>query len=615
MLPPFRRSKVQNPKFLGPIIAYDFETTRILSRRGGSAKPKPLYITAHGTNYRLSQRVRSREALGAIIESEFLTQPSGTRFVGWNANRFDVRFVFEAIALYCPNWIVRPYATRSGTLRGASVYHRTNFKRRYEFLDGMAMTGLQTTLAKFVATFAPHVPKLEGTIDFEGGEDFKASSLAHVAYAERDSEALFEAISTVRTVVRDLTRLDVRSTIGNLGIRYFERNLPEGVKIWPVRGYWERIMREAVMRGGYVHTERQFDGPIFSYDLNQAYAAAMRETALPCGNHFQAIRYQKGYPGIYTVTISRDPAAGLAAIPFYCVTDDGDRIYTRGDAPVATAITSIEIETLRSFGWTVAIKLGLFWKTNFSMTEMVDRLEVLRTTCRTPELCDRNGACKCPTDPIGTLCKSLGNNAYGKTTEQFGNLDIVIAHDAPDDSWKPFAPENPDLDLYWCRQSPEERRPRAYHVLQLGVFITASVRMKLYAAAMQSPENFLKADTDSVTFSAPVALDIDPKRYGAWKVEAAGTRAIIIGKKTYATFDSDGTFHAVCKGISPKLLTVADYEKWIVTGEPPEQEMIQLISWRTAGLLGPMYRFQKRRGTDFHTTQDPPKFLGEPAPL
>ena len=614
MTRPFVRSTVKTPKLLGSIIAYDFETTPILTRKGGSAKPKPLYLTAHGANYRFSRAIRSREALAAILESEFLSQPSGTRFVGWNANRFDVRFIFEAIALYCPAWIVRPYATRSGTLRGASVYHRDDSKRRYEFLDGMAMTGLQTTLAKFVATFAPHVPKLEGTIDFAGGETFDRSNPAHVAYAERDSEALYEAITRVRTVVRDLTRLDVRSTIGNLGIRYFERNLPEGVKIWPVRGRWAAILRDQIMRGGYVHTERQFDGPIYAYDLNQAYAAAMRETALPCGNTLHTSTYHPGRPGIYSVTISRDPKVGLAPIPFYCVTDDESRIYARGDRPVKTAITSIEIETLRSFGWTVTIADGLMWDASFSMSEMVDGLEALRTSCRTPDACILG--CTCPSDPIGTLCKSLGCNAYGKTTEQFGNLDIVIAHDAPDGSWMPFAPENPDLDLYWSRRSGDEPRERPYHVVQLGAFITASVRMKLYAAAMKAPEAFIKADTDSVTFTVPVpSLDIDPKRYGAWKVEASGTRAIVIGKKTYATFDRDGGFHAVCKGISPKLLTVADYERWIVTGEPPEQEMVQLISWRTAGLLGPMYRFQKRRGTDFHSTQDPPKFFGEPAPL
>jgi hypothetical protein len=94
--------------------------------------------------------------------------------------------------------------------------------------------------------------------------------------------------------------------------------------------------------------------------------------------------------------------------------------------------------------------------------------------------------------------------------------------------------------------------------------------MVVRRAALQNPDAWLYADTDCVMFRAPISLDINPTRYGAWKVEAQGESYKIIAKKVYISHDGK-TKHA--KGMNVKRLTAEDFDKWL-TGTAPRQNQL-----------------------------------------
>jgi len=207
------------------------------------------------------------------------------------------------------------------------------------------------------------------------------------------------------------------------------------------------------------------------------------------------------------------------------------------------------------------------------------------------------------------MTKALGNNAYGKTSERLDKRVLVLSAGGKPErevpgavtGWMPHE-KWVDGDLayegFWITLIAEVER-RRYHRPHIAATITASVRMKLYEAIMLDPQAFLKADTDSLAFTRPVALDVDGKRYGAWKVEHEGTRAIIVGKKVYAFIDSGGVVaKAVCKGLHVKKLDTATFARWCSTGDPPRQAQVQMLGWRR-GLPEKRYKPQSRSGTDF----------------
>jgi hypothetical protein len=85
---PFQRAAPKRELKIVPMVAYDFETTRI-----AAGTPRPLYITAfsESLNIRLESRIDSMVHLRAILLTHFLTpELEGVRFVGWNANNLTL---------------------------------------------------------------------------------------------------------------------------------------------------------------------------------------------------------------------------------------------------------------------------------------------------------------------------------------------------------------------------------------------------------------------------------------------------------------------------------------------------------------------------------------------
>lgn len=572
--PMVRKQYHSRPK---PFIAYDLETTRI-----AEGTPTLKYITAYGAEFRLSMAIKAPKKnpyghLCEILSEDFLTRElNGYRFVAWNGNGFDVFFIAISL-LQSDDYVVMPYLTRSKSIRGLKVVG-VNKKEglSWEFLDGMAMTGLDSAkmkLSKFVSLMAPQYPKLE--LDFST-EEFDPKNKQHVAYAERDSEALYYAMVRASEIVRELTGNDLQPTMGNLAIKYFQSKIPEGVRVWKPSQELREILHGPAKRGGYCWIARQYVGPVWKYDINQAYAAGMRDAELPQGSCVRATKFNEHKPGVYRVTIEREKRT---TVPFYYRDEDTNAGCFTNGKPATTWLLSTEIKHLREDDWDVTIHEGHYWQASFNMSDMVSELEKLRFT-------DPDG----PSGALGTMVKIMGNSAYGKTLEQLGGVELVMARQKPE-GYSHYMPDEPGLENVYFRTG--DSFPKVYHQPQIGCFITAHVRLVLRSAALKAPGAFLYGDTDCVCFSKPVDfLDIDPRRYGAWKQESAGTEHILIAKKVY--FSEDGK-HA--KGLYVRELEKEHFEKWF-EGVPPEQRQTQRQNFVRFMTGSQMFVSSERSGTD-----------------
>lgn len=582
-----RRQRKPRPMRL---IAYDLETTRI-----AVGTPRPLYVTAYGDDFVVERPLPDLGALTRILRAQFLTEETlDSAFVAWNGNRFDAYFIAAAL-IRETDLVIRPYMTKSKALRGMRILRAEDRDKKnapsWQFLCGIAMTGLVGfTLAKFVASFAPSFPKLTGAIDFER-EEFNPRSPIHRAYALRDSEGLYHAITRAQQIMLDTFDAPLGVTMGGVCIKILQAHIPSDVSIHSLTADLGAIVSRFVMRGGFCYCNKRYRGPVWKYDINQAYAAAMRDSQLPSGG---ALHLKKPPPNGARIYVARLTATNPRnRIPFYYrALDDKGRLRSLFATTeiLETWLTSVEVEQLRAEGWQIRIAESYCWAgAGFSLTEYVDKLEVLRTTCE--------GG---PGGPIGTMVKATGNHSYGKTVETIEPIEYVLAAECPDDCLPYYGDGSDPIEHIYYRID-DDRKPKAYHQPHIGAWITASVRMVVRRAALIDPDTWLYADTDCVIFSRDVSadLDIDPKRYGAWKIEEEGAIYEIIAKKVYAEVGGPNDTHTLkrsAKGLNVKRLTPDDFSRWY-EGTAPIQDQIQINNFLSVMHGAEMYRKQTREGT------------------
>lgn len=536
---------------------------------------QPRYVTAFGgdRSSMLSRRLDHYEEVRDVIDDLWKNAENATRFVAFNANRFDLRILLYAAL--GSRYKVEPFMAKNSALRGAVMSYRN---KRVYWLDAIAMLGLQCNLKTFLKIFAPQYEKL--TLDFEAGSVFDADNPAHREYAEQDSIALYYALIEAEKVMRSLTGFPLQPTIGALGIRAFCNRMPAKTRVYRVPRKIERVLRDYVARGGFCYA-RRYRGPLWTYDQNQAYAGAMRSAKLPAGRCYHAREYDHKRPGVYRVSASHRT---LQTVPFPMrAIGTGKLVEHYGEGELHTWLTSIEIELLRELGWTIRVHDGFAWSESFSMRAWVNGLEDRRKRFAKDH-------------PVNVAVKAIGCNAYGKTMQQAPEWKFVMSLTQPKGG-KIVYDGDAEIPGFWM--IPENRlRGRCYERPQIGCFITAHVRCAIYRAAMTDPEHFVKADTDSVAFTRPQPqLPISPFRYGDWKLESDGDEHIVIGKKVYWSIapDGPGSGKIVCKGLRVRELTRKDFERWYADRIAPVQEQVQLQTWKRD--LRPSWKRAERRGT------------------
>ncbi len=589
------------------IYGYDLESERI-----DAGTPKLLYFTSYSRTPAGPDKIsaplyyspndshdRRYEIFRDLLDDcLLLPQRNGAQFVAWNGNKFDAYFIVKAL-LKSDKWELHPFMTASKSLRGVRVKSRERYRYKdartgklvqrilqFQFLDGIAMTGIVgKKLKSFLQTFAPELPKLDLDLSEEGIE-FDSSDEFHVRYAERDSEGLYVAMEKVAGILTELTGAEkLKPTIGNLAINYFMDTIPDGAQLFPPTGELLDVLHGPLKRGGYCWCMRQYRGPVWKYDINQAYAAAMRDERLPAGFVTSSTGWSEDFPGVYEVSISR---ARPSPVPFYFKPSTDSDSFSCGPGEFTTGkyarrmwLTSTEIFHLLRDNWDVEYIRGYHWRDSFTFAGTVNRLETLRRS-------DPEG----PSGPLGTMVKAIGNNAYGKTLEKPNGEEFIIANECPPgyDLYDPF---DPLAENVFSRHSLA--LTKRHHLPQIGIFVTAHVRCKVREVALKAPGRFLYADTDCVVFSEDMShsIDIDPARYGAWKEEAAGEQYLILGKKIY--HGQDGTLKA--KGLHTRQLTADDFDTWL-DGTPPKQVQIQRNNLLKFLAGRDMFRSSSRHGTD-----------------
>lgn len=563
------------------IVAYDLETTRI-----EVGTPRPLYLSLADGERLDGWPVRSIPHLCELIETHFLTEDqSGAKFVAWNANNFDAYFIAAALINSSDKYIIRPYLTRSKNMRGFRVMLREDFDAgiagdEWEFLDGIAMLGLAgTTLDNFLKVFAPNYLKLDAP-NWET-EQFDHKNKKHVEYALRDSEGLYHGMRKAESILIETFNERLGATIGNSCIKIFQANMPQGTFVAPLTTQIRHIVRGFLMRGGYCHAVRRYEGAVWKYDLNQAYAAAMRDCWLPAGDAAFTNKRPK-YARAWAALVSIKKRGNI--VPVYAASTDTPRPDPQMWQSEAHNIwlTSLEIEQLESENWTIDFHQFIVWGDAFQMREFVDKLERIRTTCE--------GG---PKGAIGTMAKAVGNHSFGKTTEVLDGLELLMCKECPDGFTDYRAEDSIELPHLWQRFGDPELK--AYHQPQIGAFITAHARMVLRRAIMLAPRDWLYADTDCVVFSSDqtARLDVDPKRYGAWKLEESGTPYRIIAKKVYYSMDFETR---AAKGLNVKRLSREDFDAWYA-GNAPQQSQVQRNNFLKVMQGASMFRGQVRSGT------------------
>ena len=200
---------------------------------------------------------------------------------------------------------------------------------------------------------------------------------------------------------------------------------------------------------------------------------------------------------------------------------------------------------------------------------------------------------------MGRMVKAIGNSAYGKTAEQLDGIEYALGAECPPGFLPWYADDDaePIENVYW-RFDPDSK-PRPHHQPQIAAFVTAHVRMVMRRAILIEPESWLYADTDCLMFSRDVTarLDVDPTRYGAWKIEEAGAEYSIIDRKVYVS--QDGRKKAA-RGMDTRALTGAHFEAWF-SGRAPRQDQLQLTNFLDVMRGAEMYVSRSRRG---HSTEE-----------
>jgi len=414
----------------------------------------------------------------------------------------------------------------------------------------------------------------------------------------RDSVGLYHAMHRAQEIMMEAFGEPLRVTMGGTCIRIFQQHIPEGASIPTPRDEVLQATRDYVMRGGYVYCVKRYKGPVWKYDINQAYAAAMRDAKLPAGftEHHRGALPPKGRVYIARITATKRGNK----VPFYYRTEIDGRLKSAWsvDRIADTWLTSIEVEQLKRERWTIEVIEAWSFESHFSMRDYVQKLERLRTTC--------DGG---PSGPIGTMVKATGNHSFGKLAEQIEALETVLSAECPGADWFPFYEgDEPDpIPFTWARWVEDEQE-KAYHQPQVSAFITAHVRMVVRRAALIDPDAWLYADTDCVMFSRDVTdrLPIDSKTYGFWKIEEEGALYEVVAKKVYTEIEALDPRNFVgpespklkrsSKGLNVKKLSRVHFDEWF-EGEPPKQHQVQRQNFLAVMHGAEMYRDQLRTGT------------------
>jgi hypothetical protein len=384
--------------------------------------------------------------------------------------------------------------------------------KRTEFRDSLKK--LPYSVSVIAKAFNQPDPK--GQLDYK-----KYRPVGYIATADERAYIAADVMIVARALKSQFDEGMTKLTVGSDALAEFKQVINQRVfdKLFPVLPEIMDQEIRAAYRGGWTYSDPRFRGrpvgPGAVYDVNSLYPSVMYDRVLPYGEPVYAPglpQADRDYP-LFIVSITFTAKLKPGHVPVIQVKGTSHFLATEYQThikdPVTLSCTNVDLELWQEHydlnilsyngGWRFHGVSGLF-------CDYIDKWMNVKIT--------NEGA-------LQALAKLMLNSLYGKFAT---NPNVTPKIPVFDD-------ENNVVKLVL---GDDEKKDPVYTAM--GAFITAYARDVTIRAAQQNYDVFAYADTDSLhltTTEAPVGLDVDKHKLGAWKKEYVFDRALFIRAKQY----------------------------------------------------------------------------------
>lgn len=294
-----------------------------------------------------------------------------------------------------------------------------------------------------------------------------------------------------------------------------------------------------------------------AYDVNSMYPSVMKNALHPIGSEYDFTTDIK--------TILDSEAPGFAIIHCHSnkalptIANDGRLVFP--DAVGRFHATTHEIRA--------AVDLGLL-EIHECEAAYLSRNSDSFGAFVTRFAAEKSAAKKSGDKVSELFAKLMLNSAYGKfgaNPENYYDWKFITSEEL----WNPFEWELfEDWGWLLILRKPAARREFSYFDVATAASITGAARACLLGAIAKS-RRAIYCDTDSIICES-LDCEIDETKLGAWKLEAEGNRAIILGKKLYCLIKDGKVIKSANKGVQMALqdfITVSQNKEYTYFRDTP----------------------------------------------
>ena len=441
--------------------------------------------------------------------------------------------------------------TRADAIIGWRVTHA---KHRTDLRDSYAL--LPSPLRGLADQLAPDLPKLD--IGLSAGVTFDPANPAHREYAARDSDALLAVLVQFRAILAERWAGVLPSwSAASTALRAWRAMIPPGTEYQHPPPPAAELARLAYFGGMVRVGSIAWHADLVTLDRNSMYPAVML-AGVPGGECVSVTRYVPGRPAFYRVTVEVPLDAEWTQLPYR----DPSGALAWPTGTYLTAITSAEYEWAIAHGVRVKVHDGWAWaRLDYPFRAFVDTYAAARA---------EGGA-------FSAAAKVIGNGLYGKFGSRPTHDDWRLSLARPGPEW--YSPafdaaDQTEVDRYaglWVRRDVPLHAD--YLMPHWAAWVTAGSRLALADLAERiGPAAIVYADTDSLTFPAPLLARVPPAALGAalgqWKVEHRWALFRAHAPKVYEGTLDNGDPLRKAKGI-PRALVADAYATGKVAWDSP----------------------------------------------
>lgn len=537
-----------------------------------------------GGEFILATTIREgdEEAIVHYTPDSLLDYMLANRKYLWFAHNaeYDWLYVMPEVTRYMEEYNIEPRVRGIGKVYEISFYKKDVKKTRPLFRMRDSMAVFPATLKKFAENFSSREKMDIGLAD---GVMFDKDNLAHVEYAKRDTEVLLESLINFDAMIYEKYHIHIKGTIAGTALKGWQRFLQPGVLEEPEERYYklDNEQMNAFLKRGYfggivyVSHLSQYIPKVQTYDINSSYPNVMCKFGVPYGGStfcdLPDWESEGKPPAFLEVDVDADGVPD-SDIHFIGARTKQGVIWARGQ--FNTVITSREYEAGLAAGYRFDVKKVLmFRECVFPFNGFIEQCKELRKKYKgqAPE----------------QIAKLMQNSLYGKFGMNENGIEYKVSVDQPGDDWRMMTTYSEDgniidaSELYiWERDVVREADCMLPH---WAAWITANARLELVNAVHIVGNNFLYADTDSVTV-LPAGAELLEKsglvnkiEYGGFKDEGFKYDWICRAPKFYTWRYEDGKIGYRAKGIPKSLLDKsAEMREQLHAGELGQVEFLSV---------------------------------------